>query len=80
LSEFYGLDLTEEDKFIVIASDGVWEFIQNEEIVNIVAPFWHANNPEGACEKIVKESVAHWKKEDEVIDDITCIAIFLNVK
>lgn len=70
----------EDDKFLVIASDGVWEFISNEEIVAMVAPFYQQNNPEGACEKLVKESVAHWKKEDEVIDDITCIVAFLNVK
>lgn len=25
-------DLVEDDKFIVIASDGVWEFLSNDEI------------------------------------------------
>lgn len=28
--EFYDIDLCEDDKFMVIASDGVWEFISNE--------------------------------------------------
>ena len=46
----------------------------------MIVPFWLQNNPEGACEKLVKESVAMWKKEDEVIDDITIIVAFLNVK
>eukprot|EP00347_Sterkiella_histriomuscorum_P005738 403355459 len=78
--EFFEMDLTEDDKFLVIASDGVWEFIQNEEVVQMLVPFWLQNNPEGACDKLVKESVAHWKKEDEVIDDITCVVVFLNVK
>jgi serine/threonine protein phosphatase PrpC len=78
--EFFETELVEEDKFLVIASDGVWEFISNEEAVNIIYPFWMQGNPEGACDKIVKESVAHWKKEDEVIDDITVVIVFLNAK
>jgi serine/threonine protein phosphatase PrpC len=47
---------------MIVASDGVWEFISNEEAVKIVSPFWHNNDPEGACERLVKESVIHWKK------------------
>lgn len=78
--ELYEVDLTEDDKFLVIASDGIWEFMPNEDVVSMVAPFYLQNNPEGACDKLVKEAVAHWKKEDEVIDDITCIVVFLNVK
>lgn len=46
----------------------------------MIVPYWYSNNPEGACEKIVKESVANWKKEDEVIDDITCVVVFFNIK
>jgi serine/threonine protein phosphatase PrpC len=29
-----------EDKFVVIGSDGVWEFLSNEEIAKIVIPFY----------------------------------------
>ena len=78
--EIYETEISEDDKFLVIASDGVWEFIQNEDITNMIVPYWQQGNPEGACDKIVKESVAHWKKEDEVIDDITVIVVFLNAK
>mmetsp|Transcript_14261 Transcript_14261/g.10312 ORF Transcript_14261/g.10312 Transcript_14261/m.10312 type:complete len:200 (+) Transcript_14261:897-1496(+) len=78
--EIYECELSEDDKFIVLASDGVWEFISNEEAVNLVVPYWLQGNPEAACDKLVKESVAHWKKEDEVIDDITCVVVFLNIK
>ena len=30
--EILELDLCKDDKFIVLASDGVWEFITNEEV------------------------------------------------
>mmetsp|Transcript_60560 Transcript_60560/g.126757 ORF Transcript_60560/g.126757 Transcript_60560/m.126757 type:complete len:94 (+) Transcript_60560:901-1182(+) len=29
-------DLTERDKFMVVASDGVWEFLSSEDVVEIV--------------------------------------------
>lgn len=28
------------DKFVVIASDGVWEFLSNEDVANIIMPFY----------------------------------------
>lgn len=77
--EFFEKTLTEEDKFIVIASDGIWEFLPNEQVVDMVMPFWEASDPEGACQKLVDVSVQHWECEDEVIDDITVIVIFLAV-
>ena len=46
--------------------------------MNLVVPFYNQNNPDGSCEKLVNESVAWWKREDEVVDDITAISIFLN--
>jgi serine/threonine protein phosphatase PrpC len=32
--------LDKNDKFIVIASDGVWEFLTNQEVANIALPFF----------------------------------------
>jgi len=32
--------LTSDDKVIVLASDGVWEFMSNEEVANVVYPFF----------------------------------------
>ena len=77
--EFFEIVLNESDKFLVIASDGVWEFIDNNEWVRLVAPFWEKNDPEGAWKKLTDLSVEHWKREDEVIDDITVIVVFLKI-
>lgn len=33
--EFRETELSEEDKFIILASDGVWEFIDNEEVSGV---------------------------------------------
>lgn len=76
--EVLDFNLERDDKFIVIASDGVWEFLSNDRVMNLVKPYYLKNLPEKACNRLVKESVIHWKKEDEVIDDITCVCLFLN--
>jgi serine/threonine protein phosphatase PrpC len=39
-------ELGPDDKFIIIASDGVWEFLSNEMIAKIVWPFYLKNSPE----------------------------------
>ena len=69
--------LSSEDKFVVIASDGIWEFLSNEKVVELVTPFLESDNPEGACQKLVDVAVGFWEAEDEVIDDITVIVTFL---
>ena len=73
--------MCKDDKFIVIASDGVWEFLSNEDVAQIVYPFFEKRNAEGAAEALVRESYLKLKhEEDDIIDDITCVIIFLDVK
>ena len=65
----------------MIASDGVWEFLSNEEIAAIVKPFFESKNAEKAAEAVVRESYLRWKREEEgIVDDITCVIVFLDVK
>ncbi len=47
--DFTQVELTPADRFLVLASDGVWEFITNQEAVDIVAQF---ESPEDACRKV----------------------------
>jgi serine/threonine protein phosphatase PrpC len=77
--EIFEHRLTPNDKFLIIASDGIWEFISNETAVNIVSTYWSQGNIDSACEHLVRDSVRFWKQEDEVIDDITIIIVYLNV-
>lgn len=64
----------EEDKFIVIGSDGIYEFIENQEVVNIAAK---AKSAEEACKLLVEEATHKWHMEEEVVDDCSCIVIYL---
>ena len=73
------MNLVPGDQFIILASDGVWEFISNEEAAAIIMPHFLNNSAEKAAEAIVKESIKRWQEEDTSIDDITCIIIFLSI-
>ena len=75
--EIYDTKLSNNDKFMIIATDGVWEFISSDAAVEMVIPFWKNGDPEGACDKLIKEAVKNWEQKDEVIDDITAVVIFL---
>ena len=66
-----------EDKFIMIASDGIWEFISSDECVKIVKDYYLKNDLEGALNFLYKESSKRWIMEEEMIDDITLILVFL---
>jgi serine/threonine protein phosphatase PrpC len=67
----------EEDKFIIIASDGLWEFISSDECVLMVKDFYLKNDIDGAMSYLYKESSKRWIMEEEVIDDITILMAFL---
>lgn len=53
-----------ENKFAVIATDGLWEFISKEEVLNIVAPAFVRNDPESAVKDLEKLAVEAWQRED----------------
>lgn len=70
----WSVELTEADDFIILASDGVWEFVPNEEAVELVAR--EMPDLQAACDRLVRESCARWLvEEDGVVDDITCVIV-----
>ena len=69
-------DITKDDKFIIIASDGIWEFISSKECVNLIKDFYIKKDLKGCLKFLLNESSKRWIKEEEVIDDITAVLIF----
>jgi len=76
------------DKFLLIATDGIWEVLTSGEVtftqcVGLVAGYWERRDIEGACEALVCEAAGRWRKAavvpgDVVVDDITVILAFLS--
>ena len=74
--KFIDEKLDSDSKFIVVASDGVWEFLDNQKVADMVMPFYKKDDPDGACKALIKESTQWWNQEDVVVDDITVIVVF----
>lgn len=45
-----------------MASDGVWEFLSNEKVRNIVDQYYKFDNAIGAADKLIEESVRSWRR------------------
>jgi serine/threonine protein phosphatase PrpC len=41
------------DRIVVVASDGLWDRIPNDEITRILIPFYERRDPDGAVSRLV---------------------------
>lgn len=73
-AEFSGHTISEEDKMIIIGSDGIFEFITDKEATIIAS---HYNSTSDVCRALVGESYQRWIKREERTDDITVIVGFI---
>ena len=69
-------DLCESSKYIIICSDGVWEFLSNEIVTKIGKIYYLEDNASEFCHQIINNSVYMWQKNENTIDDITVVAVF----
>ena len=68
--------LNPQSKYMIICSDGIWEFISNEECMKIANRYYLRSDAIGLCNDLTNISTANWLKEDIVVDDITCVVVF----
>lgn len=68
----------ENDKFILLCSDGVWEFMSSQEAVAIAARL-PPRKAMQAAEEIARISWDRWIQEEggRVVDDITAVLIYI---
>eukprot|EP01056_Protomagalhaensia_sp_Gyna25_P006094 Protomagalhaensia_sp_Gyna_25__6093@NODE_97_length_5296_cov_22_579037_g74_i0_p1_GENE_NODE_97_length_5296_cov_22_579037_g74_i0NODE_97_length_5296_cov_22_579037_g74_i0_p1_ORF_typecomplete_len596_score114_25PP2C/PF00481_21/9_4e62PP2C_2/PF13672_6/5_4e21SpoIIE/PF07228_12/5_1e13_NODE_97_length_5296_cov_22_579037_g74_i015383325 len=68
----------DRDVFIVLCSDGVWEFISSQESVELVAKHGR-RSVQVAADTLARESWNKWiVEEGDVVDDITVEVIYLS--
>lgn len=73
--EFSQHVLTDDDAFLILASDGLWEFMSDQECVDLATDQETCVN---AVDVLVKEANARWMKEEQVIDDTTVVVGYLS--
>jgi serine/threonine protein phosphatase PrpC len=69
-------ELNKDVKYIVVASDGIWEFLSNENVKDIGKKYYKDKNPNGFCHELVKTSYKIWKENGVTVDDITAVVAF----
>lgn len=75
------VDVKDSHDFVLLCTDGVWEFIESNEAVDMVTTFGRSKCQE-AVEKLASESWDRWMKDSdgEVADDITAVVVYFGQK
>jgi len=69
--------LQSDDDFVILATDGVWEFISSAEAVQVVSENLHKGATK-ACRALIEAAAAKWHDEEgDYRDDITALVIRL---
>lgn len=70
-------ELDPNDEFMILATDGVWEFLDSDDAVQVVAENL-GRGATKACQALIEKAAAAWHKEEgEYRDDITAIVVRL---
>jgi protein phosphatase PTC2/3 len=67
------------DEFLILASDGVWEFLDSQDAVDVVARnLQDRDDASKACQALIEAAAKRWHEEEgEYRDDITAIVVRL---
>ncbi|KAG2403883.1 protein phosphatase 2C 33 [Vigna angularis] len=68
--------LTEKDEFVVLATDGIWDVLSNEEVVDIVASAPRST----AARALVESAVQAWRTKYPFckVDDCAAVCLFFD--
>ena len=84
--EVFKYFIKEEDRAFIIASDGLWEYMNNQDVTNSVKELItnmrnnNKNNEINAdiiTKELFNQSIERWRKKEQGIDDITIICVLL---
>ncbi|KIY99605.1 hypothetical protein MNEG_8356 [Monoraphidium neglectum] len=64
----------ERDQFVVLASDGVWDVLTNEQVCDIVA---ESPDPHVACRRVLDSALYEWEEKMSA-DNITVLVVELD--
>ncbi|XP_031277161.1 probable protein phosphatase 2C 34 [Pistacia vera] len=70
-------DITRKDQFVILATDGVWDVISNQEAVEIVSS---TGEREQSAKRLVECAARAWKykKRGIAMDDISAVCLFFH--
>ena len=61
---------------MVIASRGVWEYMQNEQVRDLGNKFYDKNEVGPFCVNLVQQAFTNWEMQDIIREDITVVCVY----
>ena len=74
--QFIEYNINEETKYMIVCSDGIWEFMSNEKVMEIANKYYLDSDSKGLCQCLYETSVKYWNEAHCFLDDITAVAVF----
>lgn len=78
--EIFVKDLEMEDQLIIMGTDGLWEFINNEEMALMLQGVVGLDEFESSGEMICLEAFKRWRMHEAHSDDITAIVLDISAR
>jgi serine/threonine protein phosphatase PrpC len=75
--EVRSLQVEDDWRFLLFGSDGIWEFINSQEAVDMIGKY-SPSNVQKAIDSLAAEAWSRWLAEEkDVVDDITVICVWI---
>ena len=68
--------LSNQDKAVVLASDGLFDCVANEEVLATVKRFEGRRDGEQCCKQLVRVATRRWEEVSKNVDDISVVVVY----
>lgn len=68
--------LSNQDRALVLASDGLFDCMSNEEVLVVVKRFEPRRDAEQCCKQLVKVATRRWEEMSVNVDDISVVVVY----
>ena len=74
--EIIEYDIQSNTKYLLVCSDGVWEFLSNEHVRNLANMYYANNQIKEFCTQLIAQATLAWKQMQLIRDDITVVCVY----
>ena len=69
-------DLNKSTRYVIACSDGIFEFLDNNTVMELGKRFYLQNDASAYCHELVNKALYEWTINDNIVDDITAVVAF----